>query len=98
MPSQPQYQKSLFPEQLVETEEKLANPWSLILYNDDIHTFDEVVLQLVKALKCDRQTAEDLTMAAHLNGSTIVFEGDFNECFKINVVLTEIQLLTEIKG
>jgi hypothetical protein len=37
-------------------------------------------------------------MAAHLNGSTIVFEGDFNECFKINVVLTEIQLLTEIKG
>jgi len=98
MPSPPQYQKSFFPEQEVQTEEKIANPWSLILYNDDIHTFDEVVLQLVKALKCDRQTAEDLTMAAHLDGSTIVFEGDFNECFKINIVLSEIQLLTEIKG
>jgi ATP-dependent Clp protease adapter protein ClpS len=98
MQSQPQQQKSLFPELEVETEEKLASPWSLILYNDEIHTFDEVVYQLMKALKCDQQTAEDYTMSAHLDGNTIVFEGDFNECFKINLVLTEIQLLTEIKG
>ncbi len=98
MQSQPQHQKSLFPEQDVQTEERLVSPWSLILYNDDIHTFDEVVNQLIKALKCDQHTAEELTMAAHLDGSTIVFEGDFNECFQINMVLTEIQLLTEIKG
>lgn len=98
MPSQPQQQKILFPELEVQTEEKREHPWSLILYNDDIHTFDEVVFQLMKALKCDKDTAQDLTLAAHLNGSTIVFEGDFSECFKINLILSEIQLLTEIKG
>jgi ATP-dependent Clp protease adaptor protein ClpS len=98
MLSQPEHQKNLFPEPEVQTEEKRELPWSLILYNDDIHTFDEVVFQLVKALKCDRDTAEDLTLAAHLEGSTIVFEGEFSECFKINMILSEIQLLTEIKG
>jgi ATP-dependent Clp protease adaptor protein ClpS len=98
MQNQPKHQKSLFPEVDVQTEEMIATPWSLILYNDDIHTFDEVVFQLIKALKCDQQTAEDLTLAVHLDGSAIVFEGDFSECFKINIVLTEIQLLTEIKG
>jgi ATP-dependent Clp protease adapter protein ClpS len=90
--SNPKQQPSLFTETEVET------PWTLILYDDDIHTFDEVILQLMKALCCDQNTAEEITITVHNTGSAIVFEGMFEECFRINTVLSEIQLITEIRG
>ena len=87
-------------EVLVETEEeeKVTTPWKLILYDDDIHTFDEVIQQLIKALGCSVSKAEELTLKVHFDGKAIVYEGSFEECLKINSVLQEIQLVTEIKG
>ena len=81
-----------------EEDEALDNPWKLILYDDDIHTFDEVIHQLVKALGCSRGKAEELTYKVHNEGKATVFEGSFEECLKRNSVLQEIQLITEIKG
>lgn len=85
---------------LVETaeEEAIDTPWRLILYDDDIHTFDEVINQLIKALKCSRPRAEELTYKVHFEGKALVFEGNFEECLRINAILQEIQLITEIKG
>lgn len=87
-------------EVLEETEEDdaLDTPWRLILYDDDVHTFDEVINQLIKALGCSVQKAEELTIKVHNDGKAVVFEGSFEECLKINSVLQEIQLITEIKG
>lgn len=81
-----------------EEEESLNTPWRLILYDDDIHTFDEVINQLVKALGCTVAKAEELTLTVHTKGKAVVFEGSFEECLKINAILLEIQLITEIKG
>lgn len=87
-------------EVLEETEEKdvIETPWKLILYDDDVHTFDEVIGQLIKALGCSVPRAEELTLKVHNEGKAIVYEGSFEECLKINSVLQEIQLITEIKG
>jgi ATP-dependent Clp protease adapter protein ClpS len=87
-------------EVLEETEEQDAvdTPWRLILYDDDVHTFDEVINQLIKALGCSMARAEELTLKVHNEGKAIVYEGSFEECLKINSVLQEIQLITEIKG
>ncbi len=74
------------------------NPWKLILYNDEVHTFEEVINQLIKALGCGRSKAEKIARKAHSNGKALVFEGTFEECFEINTILQEIQLVTEIKG
>ena len=88
----------------VEIEEKedtgnsLDNPWRLILYNDDHHTFEEVTGQLVKALGCSVSHAETLTWKVHREGKAVVYEGTFEECLKINRILQEIALNTEIKG
>lgn len=82
----------------VKEEEELDTPWRLILYDDDIHTFDEVINQLIKALGCSLAKAEEITYKVHFEGKAIVFEGTFEECLKINSVLQEIQLVTEIKG
>ncbi len=80
------------------TEESIDTPWRLILYNDEEHTFDEVINQLIKALGCSVQHAEELAWKVHNEGKATVFEGRFEECLKVNSVLQEIELITEIKG
>lgn len=86
----------------VKTEERASsnedNPWKLYLYNDEVHTFEEVINQLIKALGCTRSKAEKIAKKAHSEGKALVIEGTFEECFEINTVLQEIQLVTEIKG
>ena len=81
-----------------EVEEAIETPWRLILYNDEVHTFEEVIQQLIKALKCGRGRAEELTLKVHSEGKAIVFEGEFEECLKRDYILREIELITEIKG
>ncbi len=79
-------------------EEAEDTPWRLILFDDDVHTFDEVINQLIKALGCTVEKAEEITLKVHNEGKALVYEGAFEECLKINSVLQEIQLVTEIKG
>ena len=86
------------PQPDVAVEEELDQPWHLILYNDEVHTFDEVINQLVKALKCPIQKAKFFAIKAHNEGKATVYKGSFEECFQRNSVLQEIQLVTEIKG
>jgi ATP-dependent Clp protease adapter protein ClpS len=77
---------------------RIGEPWKVILYNDDIHTFDEVILQLQKALKCSAQRAERIAFEAHTKGKAIAFSGEFDECFRVAGILREIQLIVEIEG
>lgn len=81
-----------------DTEDSVDTPWRLILYDDDIHTFDEVIEQLMKATGCGLSKAEDMTWKVHNEGKALVHEGEFEECLRIDSVLKEIQLVTEIKG
>jgi ATP-dependent Clp protease adapter protein ClpS len=81
-----------------EVKESVNNPWRLILYDDEIHTFDEVISQLMKATGCSLSEAEDKTWKVHNEGKALVHEGEFEECLRIDSVLKEIQLVTEIKG
>ena len=68
------------------------------LYDDDIHTFDEVIEQIIKATGCAYSHAEKLTWQVHNEGKALVVEGEFEECLGADSVLKEIQLVTEIKG
>lgn len=85
-------------EEQTEVEDTVDTPWRLILFDDDIHTFDEVIHQLIKALRCSLEEAKEMTFKVHNDGKALVYEGAFEECLKINSVLQEIQLITEIKG
>lgn len=68
----------------------------VILYNDDWHTFEEVITQLIKAINCPFETARDLTFEVHVRGKAIVFNGEIKDCLKVSSVLEEIALNTEI--
>jgi ATP-dependent Clp protease adaptor protein ClpS len=75
----------------------VEQPARVILYNDEIHSFDEVIGQIIKAVRCDTTKAEALTWEVHNSGKAMVFEGVMNECLKVSHVLEEIALNTQIE-
>jgi ATP-dependent Clp protease adaptor protein ClpS len=85
-------------EQQAEDEEVLIRePAKVILFNDEIHTFDEVISQLMKATGCNQGKAEGLAWEVHLNGRAVVFGGELPRCMEVSQILEEIQLMTQIE-
>ena len=68
----------------------------LVLYNSR-HFWDDVVIQLKKATGFDLVHCEQIAMIAHTTGKAVVKSGDYDELIKIDSVLKEISLVTEIK-
>ncbi|MGC8595381.1 MAG: ATP-dependent Clp protease adaptor ClpS [Candidatus Kryptoniota bacterium] len=85
------------PSETEDADTLSGNPSKVILYNDDWHTFDEVIAQIVKAIGCSTAKAEAITIEAHTRGKALVYEGDMAECLRVNSVLEEIGLTTEIE-
>jgi ATP-dependent Clp protease adaptor protein ClpS len=73
------------------------DPAKVILFNDNVHTFDDVIGQLIKAIHCDSTKAEAIAWEVHNNGKALVFEGDMPECLKVSHILEEIALHTQIE-
>jgi ATP-dependent Clp protease adaptor protein ClpS len=85
-------------QQVEEREEiSIAEPAKVILFNDEVHTFDEVIGQLIKATGCDSSKAEALAAEVHNLGKAIVFSGDMRRCVEVSSILEEIQLMTQIE-
>ncbi len=79
-------------------ETQLDAVWSVILFNDSVHTFDDVIHQLVIATACSASHAERLAWLVHTQGMTRVYDGEFEVCFRVQSILGEIQLITELRG
>lgn len=84
-------------EEREETDLLTKEPAKVILFNDEIHTFDDVIGQLIKALGCDTSRAEALAWEVHSRGKAVVFDGVMNECLRVSAVLEEIALHTQIE-
>jgi ATP-dependent Clp protease adaptor protein ClpS len=75
----------------------IEQPAKVILFNDEVHSFDEVIGQIIKATGCDTTKAEALTWEVHNSGKAMVFDGQMTECLKVSHVLEEIALNTQIE-
>jgi len=82
-------------EQIVGTD--TLDAYRVVLFNDDVHSFDEVIFQIIKAVRCTRAKAEKHTWEVHNNGRSIVYSGGITECLRVSAVLEEIALKTEIQ-
>ncbi|MBK9733138.1 MAG: ATP-dependent Clp protease adaptor ClpS [Chitinophagaceae bacterium] len=89
----------------METEvlaiEKTAGPDTtggahVILFNDDYHTFDDVIFQLILAINCSYKAGEKMAQTVHTEGKCKVYEGAMEECLSVSAILEEINLKTEI--
>ncbi len=84
------------PELDQRTEDAAAHPARVILYNDDWHTFDDVIIQLIKATGCSVEVAQAQAWTVHSEGRCQVFEGARAECERVAGVLREIRLQVEV--
>ena len=68
----------------------------LIIYNSQ-HFWNDVIHQLQKATGYDLIHCEQIAVIAHTKGKAVVKSGELDELSKINAVLLEINLITEIE-
>lgn len=72
-------------------------PSKVILFNDDVHTFEDVIGQLQKAIRCSREKGEALAWEVHTRGKACVYVGAMNDCLRVSGILEEIALHTQIE-
>lgn len=66
-------------EEAVLSIEKLVDQHDLIVYNDDVNTFDHVIESLVKVCRHDTVQAEQCTYIIHFNGKCQVKRGSYEK-------------------
>jgi len=69
----------------------------VILFNDEWHTFEEVIVQIIKAIHCSFEVARDKTFEVHVKARSIIFSGTLDMCPKVSSLLEEIALHTQIE-
>ena len=79
-----------------KSKEELGNPRQVVLFNDEVHSFDEVILQIQKATCYSLERAEQITARVHQNGKALVYVGSKPECEKVGKILQQIQLIVQI--
>ena len=85
------------PDTVDEQDTDVGTPVRVLLFNDEVHTFDEVINQIIKATGCPQAKAEALTWEVHTRGKAMVFEGPMKDCIRVSGVLEEISLHTQIE-
>ena len=68
----------------------------IILYNDDVNTFQHVIETLVKVCKHTYQQAEQCTYIVHFSGKCVVKTGSLEELVPIYSALLDAGLSAEI--
>ncbi len=75
----------------------ITEPSKVILFNDEVHTFEEVIGQLIKAVRCTPQKAEAYAWEVHTTGKAVVYTGELARCVEVSGILEEIMLMTQIE-
>lgn len=72
-------------------------PASVILYNDNVHSQDEVAVQLIKATQCTADQAMAIMMEAHNTGRAVAYRGHKERCEHAAAILEQIKLKVDIE-
>jgi ATP-dependent Clp protease adaptor protein ClpS len=58
-------------------EDEVKEPRQLVVFNDDVNTFDHVIETLIKICRHTPEQAEQCTLLIHYKGQCTVKEGEF---------------------
>jgi ATP-dependent Clp protease adaptor protein ClpS len=84
-------------EELTQVEELTEVNNNVILYNDDVNSFDFVIETLIKVCKHDPIQAEQCTYLVHYAGKCAVKSGSFTELAPIQEALSDKGLTASIE-
>ena len=80
----------------VLVEEQVSNSNEIVLYNDDVNTFDHVIETLIRVCKHTAEQAEQCSIIVHYKGKCTVKTGDYSELRPQCSQLLEAGLSAEI--
>lgn len=81
----------------ISVEELLANNYEIILYNDDVNTFDHVIDTLIDVCDHEPLQAEQCALLVHYTGKCGVKTGSYKELEPQCSALLEAGLSAEIQ-
>jgi ATP-dependent Clp protease adaptor protein ClpS len=81
-----------------KSEDLLSSNNDLVLYNDDINTFDFVIESLVEVCGHEYEQASQCALIAHYKGRCIVKSGSYEELKGMSDELTTRRLTVEIES
>ena len=70
---------------------------SIVLYNDDVHTFDYVIKALVDICRHSEEQAEQCAILVHCHGRCTVKHGSYSDLLPMHTALLDKQLTSEIQ-
>ncbi len=69
---------------LTDVRTKVQRNWKVVLYNDEEHSYDYVVMMLVAVCAMSREQAFRCAVEVDLTGRTVVFFGGQEECANVS--------------
>ena len=63
----------------VDVMEKETNQYEIVLFNDEVNTFDFVIDSLIEVCEHTLEQAEQCTILVHYKGKCIVKTGEYND-------------------
>lgn len=80
----------------VLVEEQVSNNNEIVLYNDDVNTFDHVIETLIRVCNHTAEQAEQCSIIVHYKGKCTVKTGELSELKPQCTQLLEAGLSAEI--
>ncbi|MBW6482929.1 MAG: ATP-dependent Clp protease adaptor ClpS [Vicingaceae bacterium] len=79
-----------------EVKEKITKEHHLVVFNDNVNTFDFVIEMLVKVCEHDVIQAEQCTYIIHYKGKCAVKKGNYQTLKNMSEALSDAGLTVEI--
>lgn len=79
-------------EEEVDLLDELSESFQVLLYNDDVNTFDWVIECLMRICEHDSLQAEQCAMLVHYKGKAVVKKGSLDEMQVICQALCDCEL------
>lgn len=95
-------QMTTLPSPEIEVIEKVTEDleaiklWELVVFNDDINTFDHVISTLIDVCQHSPEQAEQCTLIIHYKGKCGVKSGDFEELAALRNEICRREISAEI--
>jgi len=79
-----------------QLSEELTSEWTVIIFNNESTSVDEVIAVLMVATDCSFEEAETECMEAHITGQCRVHYADQVECERIAAIINLVGVKTEV--
>lgn len=90
--------ESTSPWEAFDVDVELEEPYQLIVWNDDVNTFDWVIETLVKICGHTQEQAEQCALLIHFQGKYAVKQGSYQELEPMCTAITDRMISATIEA